>query len=235
MLDRFYFNNRYCFTDMNVLVSKSIEFPLSNEEVEEIPVEGKSGNLTRKKGTFKDKIIPLEISILATNEGIWGLAENVEEWLTNIEDNRLIFSDRKDKAYRVKRVELGNILNELTVQGSTKINFICEPFLTYSNENPINITNYTNIRYEGNIKSEPLLELWGSGNISLTINNDVFTIKNVNGYVKIDTRVGKCVDSQGNELENSGGFPTLIKGNNSIVKTGNITKILLTPRTSFRN
>lgn len=235
MLDRFYFNNRYCFTDMNVLVSKSIEFPLSNEEVEEIPVEGRSGNLTRKKGTFKDKLISLEISILATNEGIWGLAENVEEWLTNIEDNRLIFSDRKDKAYRVKRVEIGNILNELTVQGSTKFNFICEPFLTYTNEKQVNITNYTNIRYEGNIKSEPLLELWGSGNISLTINNDVFTVKNVNGYVKIDTRVGKCVDSQGNELENDGGFPTLLKGNNSISKTGNITKILLTPRTSFRN
>lgn len=235
MLDRFYFNGKKNFSDLKVLVKSTISFPLSNEEIEDIPVDGRSDNLTIKKGTYPDKIIPVEISVLATID-FWEKLEEIDEWLSNIEDNRLVFTDRPNKAYRVKRVNKGNVAQELYIQGTSTIEFVCKPFLTDIEEYLVDITNLSNYYYSGNIPGEPLLKIYGSGNIQLAINDENIVIKNVTNYVTIDSKFMVCLNADGsNSLDMTGDYPLLKKGNNSIVKVGNITKIEMIPRTQYRN
>lgn len=235
MLDRFYFNGKKNYSDLKVLVKSTISFPLSNEEIEDVPVDGRSGNLTIKKGTYPDKVIPVEISVLSTTD-FWDMLEEIDEWLTDIEDNRLVFTDRANKAYRVKRVNKGNVAQELYLQGTSSIEFVCEPFLTDIDEFIIDITNLNNYYYNGNVEGEPLLKIYGSGNIQFAINGENIVIKNVTNYVTIDSKFMVCLNADGsNSLDMIGNYPLLVKGNNSITKVGNITKIEMLPRTQYRN
>lgn len=236
MLDRFYFNRKKCFSDLKVLVKSAINFPLSNEEVEEIIVEGRNGTLTINKGTYLDKRITVDIAVLATTD-FWDRLEQVEEWLTNIEDNRLIFADRPSKAYRVKRVIKNNMEQNLMLYGSANIEFVCEPFLTEIDEQIIDITNLSNYYYIGNVEGEPFIKIYGSGNIQLTINNENVTIKNISDYVILDSKYMVCKNSDGSNksLDMLGDYPLLIPGNNTISKVGNITNIEMLPRIQYRN
>lgn len=233
MLDRFYFNHGKCFSDYGLIVTSPITFPVSNEEVEDITVEGKSGTLTLRKGTYPNKIIEVQV-YLKSSIDMWNKIRRIEEWLTDIKDNRLIFSDR-DIAYRVKRVELGDISNRLFKSGETTFKFICEPFLTLLKEDEIDITNIPSLRYLGNIPGECLIKIYGSGNIQLTVNQDTLTILNVDTVVTIDSKLMQTRDKNNQSKDMTGDYPLLIPGVNTFSKIGTISKITLLPRTQFKN
>lgn len=236
MLDRFHFNYKKNYSDLKLLVKSTINFPLSNEEVESVEVEGRNGSLTINKGTYKDKLIDLDIAVLATTD-FWECLEEIDEWLTNIKDNRLIFTDRPDKAYIVKRVEKGNLAQQLHLCGEGKITFICEPFLVSTNETMKDITNLSSYYYSGNMQGECYIKITGSGNIQLAINGETIQLKNVVNGVEIDSKYMTCkgFDGANKTLDMVGDFPTLEKGINTITKQGTITKLEILPRTVFRN
>lgn len=200
--------------------------PLLTEDVEEEPVEGRNGNLTIKKGTYKDRVIPINFKLLDV-ENYWDKLDLILEWLDEIEDNRLLI-DRRDRCFRVKRIEFGNIREEILLCGEFAVNFICNPFMEDLEETKIDVTSSPFYVYcRGTKGAETLLKIKATGNIQININKVTMQINNVLDYVEMDSYLKEVRNADGTTHDSLGNFSTLDKGDNSISYTGNVTEIKL--------
>jgi len=95
-----YFNGNTSI-GLNLFLEEYPSVPIANEDFEEITVEGRSGSLYINKGTYPDKKIPFNFTILSPQIEID--FDKVYQWLTEIQDKRLIFG-REDRCYIVKKV-----------------------------------------------------------------------------------------------------------------------------------
>lgn len=233
------FNNKHSYEDLDLLLETPI-LPSSNEDVEEVEVEGRNGTLTIKKGTYPNKEIPLSLSLLrGGNEDIVVFYERVqivEDWLGDIEDSDLIVYLKPNRKYKVKRIETSEITPTDYRFVKFKTNFICEPFMYELNEYPIELSNNSIINYKGTVEGECNIKIYGSGNIQLTINSETVQINNVNEYVELDSKLSLCLnkDKTSKSRDMIGHFPLLSKGINNISWTGNVSKVEILPRTAYK-
>lgn len=229
-----YFNLKQS-KDINLKVLKAPPIVTSNEKIEYESIEGRRGQYMIKTGTYDNKIVPIQFT-LVDFDNFYKNIEEITEWLDNIQDNRLIIGDR-NKCYRVNACDFGDIQTELENVGDFIVTFNCEPFLYYNEESKKDITTVNELFNLGNLESEPKVEIWGTGNIQITINDDTFQVNNVDGYVSIDTKKMSCLNINGTdkEMDMIGEWPMLIKGKNIISKLGSISKLVIEPRTIFKN
>jgi predicted phage tail component-like protein len=221
-----YFNNSTSL-DLNLFLEDYPSIPISNEEYEEVQVEGRNGSLYINKGTYEDKKIPFTFTILSSQIDID--FEKVYTWLTEIQDNRLIFG-RQDRCYRVKKVLFSNLKKEFRSIGQFEIIFICEPFMQNLEPTSYEISSSGfKFNYEGNAPSEPYLKVYGNGNIQLTINGETMQINNVSNYVEIDSNLLQVRNLDGTSKDNDtlGDFSLFSKGENTISYIGTVTKIIV--------
>lgn len=228
-----YFNNNSNL-DFNLRLTEFPKIPRCNEEIEKVNVEGRSGDLIIKKGTYSDREISLSFSI--NSEDIYSDFDLIEEWLTDIDDNRLIIKD-DFKIFLVKNVTIGDFTQELEELGSFDVKFLCDPF-RYDMESiitEITSSGYS-FYYGGNIPSEPLIKVYGNGNIQLIINGETMQINNVNSYVEIDSKLMQVRNQDGTskDFDTLGDFPMFIKGDNTISYTGTVTKIITEYKNTYR-
>lgn len=228
-----YFNNNVSLS-LNLFLEDYPSIPITNEEYEEVAVEGRSGNLIINKGTYPDKKIPFTFTILSPKIDID--FERVYEWLTEIEDNRLRFG-RYDRCYKVKKVIFGNIKKEFRDTGEFDITFLCEPFTEDNNKTILEIDNNNfGLYYAGNVPGDTLIKIYGSGNIQLTINGETMQIYNVVDYVEIDSDLLQVRNQDGTSKDNDslGDFILLEKGENIISYIGEVTKIIIEYTTKYK-
>lgn len=228
-----YFNGNRSL-NLNLFLENYPSIQIANEEYEEQPVEGRSGNLIINKGTYPDKKIPFTFTILSPNIEID--FERIYEWLTEVEDNRLVFG-REDRCYKVKKVIFGDLQKEFRTIGEFDVIFLCEPFTEDLNETVHQITSSGfKINYNGNAPGDTLIKIYGNGNIQLTVNGETIQISNVNNYIEIDSNLLQVRNQDGTSKDNDtlGDFILLEKGINTISYTGNITKIIIEYTTKYK-
>lgn len=232
----FIFNDMNSLLDFKVLVTEGPPYVINNEEYEEIKVEGRNGSLLIKNRAYPDIKLQFKVRILSEDSlELYSLVDIISNWLTNITNNKLIY-DREDVCYLVKKVEFGEIINEVQMGGEFELNFICEPFKYLLNETYLQINNNTNLYYSGTYYGEPNIKIYGTGNIQLTINSETVQINNVNEYVELDSKLLLCLnkDKTSKSRDMIGNFPLLTKGLNNISWTGNISKVEILPRTAYK-
>ena len=228
-----YFNGNRSL-NLNLFLENYPSIPIANEEYEEVPIEGRNGKLIINKGTYPDKKIPFTFTILSPRIEID--FERVYEWLTEIEDNRLIFG-REDRCYKVKKVIFGDIQKEFRSIGEFDVTFICEPFVQDLEETVHEITTSGyKIYYNGNAPGDTLIKVYGSGNIQLTINGETMQINNITDYVEIDSDLLQVRNQDGTSKDNDalGDFVLFTKGENVISYTGAVTKIVVEYTTKYK-
>lgn len=221
-----YFNGNRSL-NLNLFLENYPSIPIANEEYEEVLVEGRNGKLIINKGTYPDKKIPFTFTILSPRIEID--FERVYEWLTEIEDNRLIFG-RRDRCYKVKKVIFGDIQKEFRSIGEFDVTFLCEPFLQDLDKTTHEITTSGfKINYDGNAPGDTLIKVYGSGNIQLTINGETMQINNVTDYVEIDSDLLQVRNQDGTSKDDDtlGDFILFTKGENIISYTGTVTKVVV--------
>ena len=229
----FYFNNNSS-ESFKVILSDFPELPFVQEEIKSVEVGGKDGTLTKRTGKYKDLLISLECELLDIenyNEAI----RNINNWLSEIEDNRLFFLDNPSKCYKVKKVTTGNIKNELKIYGAFTIEFTCYPFIYSTEEYEIEISNNSEFYYSGDIETYPRIILSGCrGDIQITINDITTQFNSTDGEIVID--YPQALDKEGVSITNSmiGKFPKLIKGINSIFWTGTIQGVRIKENALYR-
>ncbi|MDB1939227.1 distal tail protein Dit [Clostridium tertium] len=228
-----YFNGNRSL-NLNLYLEKYPSIPITNEEYEEIQVEGRSGSLIINKGTYPDKKITFTFTILSPQIDID--FERIYEWLTEIEDNRLIFG-REDRCYKVKKVNFKDIKKQFRTIGEFDVTFLCEPFTQDLEKTVHEITSSGyKIYYNGNAPGDTLIKVYGTENIQLTVNSETMQINNVADYVEIDSDLLQVrnKDKTSKDDDTSGDFILLEKGINAISYTGNVTKIIVEYTTKYK-
>lgn len=147
---------------------------------------------------------------------------------------QITFSNEPDKYYNFATLNQIDFEKLLRFK-KAKITIHVQPF-KYSNIESTKIFTFTEesqnliVRNNGNIYSKPIITLFGSGTINLSINGIEVFIINLNGSMVLDTQSQNAYDPNTKVFLNryvAGDFKNLYLqvGANTISWTGNITKV----------
>lgn len=231
------FNNKNAYENFEIWIAKEYDLPFVQEDIESKVIDGRSGSLTKKLGTYKDIKFSLELTLTNT-ENYRATIRKINKWLTEIEDNKLVFSSYKSKYLKVKKVTLGNIEKDILRCGNFTVEFLCEPFYYQTGEQLQTITSNSIIINDGDLASKPDLLLENvSGNISISINGREIQFIGVDGTIDLDNAFPRVVDENGESLTNKmiGKFPVLDVGDNLIIFTGTIGSFKMNKNTIYKN
>ena len=150
-------------------------------------------------------------------------------------EGQIIFSNEPDKFYNFTTLNQIDFEKLLRFKKAS-ITIHVQPF-KYSNVESTKSFTFTSasqnitVRNNGNIYSKPILTIFGSGTINLSLNGtEVFIINNLTGSIVLNTNTQNAYDPDNGDFLNryvTGDFKNLYlkTGVNVISWTGNITKI----------
>lgn len=213
--------------DMGVVMLKAPSIYKPKKRVNEIEIAGKNGVLHEDLGSFENYTKECECHVMDKSN-----IDKICGWLTGY--GEVVFSSEPDKVYRVfikNQIPFNNILlniNDFLVQFDTYP-------LKYSvnkADEEITLTSGTTIYNKGTYYSEPIITVYGSGNITLTINGINYTLNSVDGYVTVNSEIQEVYKDSVNKNNTfiADDFPKFNVGENSFSFTGNVTKIEIQPQ-----
>lgn len=228
-----YFNN-YNFNDLGLIVAEYSPYVPINEEYEVLEVQGRNGNINIPLGTYPErtKTIVFRIKEIEYSDDKRDL---IIDWLTNIEDNRLMYDT--NRFYRVKRTVMSDITCSPKLYYEFSVDFICESALTDLSPEEITTTQKNvSIGYNGTMEGTPIIEIYGNGNIQLTCNGETIQISNVEEYVKIDSILLEVTDQNNlsKDWDTIGNYPIFKKGDNEIKLEGTVSKTIITFENNYQ-
>ncbi|EGT3605421.1 phage tail protein [Clostridium perfringens] len=226
----FIFNNKKN-TDLGIQVVKRPNIPIPERNIELKSLKGRDGSLTRDYKTYNDIKISVSLNFISGENDFINKGAEIADWLYNINDNKLIFSDNDKFYYKVKKIECKDIERSLKVIGKFIVTFVCDPYKYYLENNDIEITNSTEVNSPMLVvDSEPIISISGSGNINLIINDKRIVLENVEENLIINSSILECYKEKENlNYKMSGEFPILKNGENTINIEGNIKSIKIKP------
>lgn len=226
----FIFNNKKN-TDLGIQVVKRPNIPIPERNIELKSLKGRDGSLTRDYKTYNDIKISVSLNFISGENDFINKGAEIANWLYNINDNKLIFSDNDKFYYKVKKIECKDIERSLKVIGKFIVTFVCGPYKYYIDNNEIEITNSTKINSPMLVAdSEPIISISGSGNVNLIINDKRIVLENVEENLIINSSILECYKEKENlNYKMSGEFPILKNGENTINIEGNIKSIKIKP------
>ncbi|MDR3665304.1 MAG: phage tail family protein [Ignavibacteriaceae bacterium] len=216
------------FINYGIVIEKRPIIPKPQRNIQYIDVPGRSGSLKVDDATYKDIIIPIQCSFNG-GTAVADQADLIKTWLDSGEGS-LILSNQLDKYYTAHVSDQVDISQEFRVFGKFLVNFRCKPFKYAVVNTPIFPANAGTINNPGSVKSDPVIVIIGSGNITLTINGITISLTGISGSITIDSAIKDAY--QGTTLQNNlmtGDFPILVPGNNTISWTGSVSSVQITP------
>ena len=227
MTDYFIWNGVDCRTKgIHVSELPPITIPLERSKQTNVP--GRPGSLTQLEGDdVYDDMILTATCFIADPAQIPAIAA----WLKG--KGTVTFANRTGGHYNARIAN--QIPFEKVLRGnphcSFAVNFRCYPFWYQENVSDVTITTSGDtITNPGSVYSEPLITVYGSGNITLMIGTTIVELINVSGSIVLDCALKEAY--KGTALMNdhmSGDFPVLKPGLNAISWSGNVTRIVIKP------
>ena len=190
---------------------------------ETFTVPGRHGNLTTTDGAFETYIRSTEF--IVKNE------EKIDEICAHFKGTGwLIFSSETDRKYKARvanQIEFLHIIRHLK---RFVVEFEVQPFGYEVLPQKIVKTKAFSLFNNGTFNSEPVITIFGTGNITLYVNNQSVVLAGVSDKVVIDSEMQNAYSgaiSMNNKMY--GNFPTFASGENSISWTGDVTKVEIQP------
>ncbi len=207
-------------------------------DVTKISVPGRNGDLIQDNGRFLNVQVPYNVVVM---EQFRERTDELKAWLLSTSKYRKLVDTYHPGTYRLARVGEDIVFNTsaFNLTGKTQVIFDCKPqrFLDEGDE-VVEISAGSNTIVNPTLfDSEPILKVYVSGgdvNATLRINNAEMELRNIDGYIVIDSEIKECYkDGQSRNshvvLANYK-FPTLKPGINSFEFSSGITKIEVTPK-----
>ena len=227
MTDYFIWNGVDCRTKgIHVSELPPITIPLERSKQTNVP--GRPGSLTQLEGDdVYDDMILTATCFIADPAQIPAIAA----WLKG--KGTVTFANRTGGHY-IARIA-NQIPFEKVLRGnphcSFAVNFRCYPFWYQENVSDVTITTSGDtITNPGSVYSEPLITVYGSGNITLMVGTTIVELTNVSSSIVLDCALKEAY--KGTTLMNdhmSGDFPVLKPGLNAVSWSGNVTRIVIKP------
>lgn len=215
--------------DLKLCLSERPAIPTAQRDVEHVEIKGRHGSLTKKYG-YKDIQYSLMFDFLEDTS--FKQAFRTAK-MALINAKKLSFLDDPNIYYKIKSVEIEDAANDILEYGQFTTNFTLDPF-AYEITTMQTITAQKTISNPG-YESEPYIKATVNGTGKIYINNQVITIKDVNGIIEMDSTMQNAYRKENGYITNLnnhmiGDFLLLEHGNNIIKFDGNITKLEMDPR-----
>lgn len=214
----------------DLFIVSRVDIPAPEKNIQAISILGRHGDLIKEYG-FLDRTITVNFNfkIRSSEDSMPKKIREINSWLINAKT--ITFTDDKEVYYKVKAVNIGDIVRDLRVLGSFNITFTIEPFSYLATSFPIKLTAGTKLTNLGTYESEPYIKITGSGNVTLNINNKELQLKAVDGYIEIDSEAKETHKNyESMNHKKVGDYPVFQVGQNSISWTGTVTSVEIEPR-----
>lgn len=217
-------------TKHGIRPKQRIVVPTPEQDVEYIEIPGRNGSLTKKYG-FKDIPLPVEFYI-NDNTSFKRAFRKAKVFL--FQAKTISFDDDSEVYYKVKSIKIDDAENIIEKYGMFVVEFTLSPFQYEVDVPTQTITSETTLTNEGH-ESEPYIKVHATGTGKVYINDQVVTIKDINGTIEIDSEIMNAYRISNGYITNLnnhmiGDFPVLRNGSNVIKFDGAITKLEINPR-----
>ena len=213
--------------EMGVIVTAMPETVRAERRIESITVAGRNGSLHTDEGVYESYDRTMECALIKRAR-----LDEITAWLVG--SGEMTFSTEPDKVYRVTIANKISIAQMMRVFQKFQVILDTQPFKYSVNAagDALELTAPTTIRNSGTVYSEPLITVYGSGDITLTINGADFPLYGVQESITIDSEMMDVFKGNTNQNGKYGGaeFPRFEVGKNEIRWTGNVSKIKIQPR-----
>ena len=226
MNDWFEWNGVRC-TQYGIHVLEQPPVMIPSERVTFTDVPGRSGSLTQLEGDdVYDDMVLTATCLIADPARI----PEIAAWLRG--SGTVTFANRQGGFYHARVVN--QISFEKILRGnphrSFAINFRCKPFWYLSDVEPITLsTSGTFITNPGCVASEPVITVYGSGEITLMVGMTITELE-ITDKITLDTPLMEAYS--GSTSMNScmsGDFPSLLSGKNAVSWSGNVSRVEIQP------
>lgn len=227
----FNFGGKDSYIDYGIIIAKRPSIPSPKRKISYIEIPSRDSSLRYDEGTYEDITLVVECAI-KDKDNIYERIDNIKAWLSGAGESDLIFSFQSDKKYRAQVVNSIDFKRVLKYTSQFPIIFNCRPF-KYAVENSVVDINASgeSIINPGSIESEPVISIYGSGDVIFKINGQQINLKGISQKVIVNSVIQDCYDDVGNNLNGkmTGEFLKLKPGENIIELSGSVTKIELLP------
>ena len=228
MNDWFEWNGIKC-TDLGIHVSEHPPITVPEPRLTFTEIPGRPGSLTTVEAddVYEDMVLPVTCFIENTAR-----INAITRYLKGA--GKVVFANRQGGFYHARIVN--QIPFEQILRGrpnrSFTVNFRCSPPFWYDS-NPSNVTITTAsyiLTNPGNVYSEPIISVYGTGDMTLIINDTFIELDAVSNGITINSVIQEAY--QGKTLLNDkmeGDFPVLKPGTNLISWSGGVTRLVIAP------
>lgn len=225
MNDWFEWNGVRC-TEYGVHVLEQPPLTMPSERATFTVVPGRSGSLTTLEGDdVYDDLVLTATCIIDDPERI----PEICAWLKG--GGTVTFANRQGGFYHarvVNQIPFDKILRG-NPHRTFAVNFRCKPFWYQSEVEPITLTaSGTFITNPGTVASEPIITVYGSGEITLMVGATIVELSDITDSITLDTPLMEAytgMTSMNNCM--SGEFPVLEPGANAVSWTGNVSSVVI--------
>ncbi len=190
---------------------------------ESIVISGRHGTLTATDGTFETYILQAEFVLKDISK--------MDKICSHFKgEGDLIFSNNLDRKFKAKvnnQIEFSRIIRDLK---RFVVEFEVQPFMYEAIPSTLTLTEPTTILNIGTFESEPIITVYGQGDITLIINNLNIILNAVEEKITINSEALNAYNetlSLNNKM--SGDFPIFNTGENTISWMGSVTRLEITP------
>ena len=227
MNDWFSWNGVRC-TDYGIRVSEQPPITIPAERVAFTNVPGRAGSLTTLEGddVYDDLLLTATCFVQSATR-----IPEIAAWLKGA--GTVTFANRQGGFYYARVVN--QISFEKILRGnphrSFAVNFRCKPLLHAEAVPAITLTiSPSTITNPGNVPSEPVITVYGSGEITLMVGLTIVELEGVSGNITLDTQLMEAYSGTTSlNSSMSGDFPTLAPGMNAVSWSGAVLKIEVQP------
>ena len=231
MNDWFIWNGKKC-TEYGIHVQEQPPITIPAERATFTNISGRSGSLTMLEGddVYDDMILTAQCMVSD--------ASRISEIAAYLKGSSTVtFANRQGGFYYARIVN--QISFEKILRGnphrSFAVNFRCKPFWYQENVPEITVTTSgTFVNNPGSVYSEPVITVYGSGEITLMVGMTIVELDGITDSITLDTPLMEAYkDTTSMNSCMSGDFPKLLPGQNAISWTGNVSKVVIQPNWRF--
>lgn len=228
-----------CSRDYGIVLTSPPPKIFAERDVENIPVAGRSGDLIRDNGRYKNVQIPYKCALIPSAwESYRDAAEKTVQILAPTAGYKRLTNVYEPWGYQLARISTSISIESLVEQaGAFEITFDCKPQrYLFSGEIPITFTTPGRLNNE-HFPALPLIRVIGTGDSTLTIGDTLVQIYGQTQPIFLDCdlqnayhETAEGIKENQNSLIRAPEFPVLQPGVNTVTWTGGITGLEITPR-----
>ena len=221
--------------DFNIKIKSINNLSSPQRSIEKVSVLGRNGELIIDNGNFENFILTIECYLNCSSEDKNVISKEIKRWLqSDFSYKKLILSNDTEfyyEAYCDTKLDFEYVSSNFE---NFLISFSCKPFKKKMNDDVITITESIVIN-NPYLVSNPLIKVVGSGDVTVSINNQELILKGLEDEIEVDCdlmnaykKINGDIVLLNNKMYSD--FPVLESGENQISFEGNVSKIEITPR-----